>query len=78
MRKWMAAESGGRLPFGVYTRVVMTRARDTTKPFVAGEWLCGLDVESAVAAGIPRELASGFVDAVHRFESTARTWQRSC
>lgn len=71
MRRWLQAESGGKLPFAVATQVVFPRGTGTCAGTgqTAGAWLCGLTVEAAEAARVPREHAERLVEAVRKFEA---------
>lgn len=73
MRRWLQAESGGKLPFAVATQVVFPRGTGTHSGAGAGQtagaWLCDLTVAGAEAARVPREHAERLVEAVRKFEA---------
>jgi len=67
-RRWLLAETGGKLPFTIGSQIVFPRNGPDDQPFVAGEWLCGLDVEKAVKAGVPEKNAETLVQSIQNFE----------
>jgi len=68
-RRWLLAETGGKLPFAIGSQIVFPRTKPDGTPLVAvGEWLCGLNKEKAVAAGIPEANAPTVIQSIQNFE----------
>jgi len=68
-RRWLLAETGGKLPLAVGTQIVFPRNKPDGLPFVAGEWLCNLTAEKAIEAGVPEKNAEPLVRSIRNFET---------